>query len=457
MIRVGKWGVRQKEQAIEPAGGHAGGKPPRARCAGADTPRGSHTLVNAHHRCVDDFNDVMTINLLKRLPLQGHTLDDVRHPASASGLPTRPATVPEHTEAQPDCRPQYHAHQDIHRKSVESITTTPQHCAGAPLHRQPGGRCRHEELERAACMPPIARCVSLSTCSFRLVRQSRFAACPSPALALLPEAKRYRRAPAGAQHQGIPGSSDAAFWTGRSAALPRPPPPLPPPPSPGRQGMQCLCSSLYPQQLPQQRSPWARARSGRRRRARRRHGARSHQTCLSGCRARSASTFWGARSREMPRAPASCAALPPSGCAGGKGECWGEGDEAGGRREAAALQPAAEAPSPPFPPLGSLPPWRPCTPRFAPLQRKDTLLVEYKQLRKSNAFIDRRFGGEWGAAVLSATGGRGLGLAGLLVGPLVGWQVLVACQHGRACPARCLSCVPRLPHLSRPRLPPNKG
>lgn len=27
------------------------------------------------------------------------------------------------------------------------------------------------------------------------------------------------------------------------------------------------------------------------------------------------------------------------------------------------------------------------------LQRKDTLLVEYKQLRKSNAFIDRRFGG----------------------------------------------------------------
>jgi len=28
------------------------------------------------------------------------------------------------------------------------------------------------------------------------------------------------------------------------------------------------------------------------------------------------------------------------------------------------------------------------------LQRKSTLLVEYKQLRKSNAFIDRRFGGE---------------------------------------------------------------
>lgn len=29
----------------------------------------------------------------------------------------------------------------------------------------------------------------------------------------------------------------------------------------------------------------------------------------------------------------------------------------------------------------------------APVQRKSTLLVEYKQLRKSNAFIDRRFGG----------------------------------------------------------------
>lgn len=27
-------------------------------------------------------------------------------------------------------------------------------------------------------------------------------------------------------------------------------------------------------------------------------------------------------------------------------------------------------------------------------RRKDTLLVEYRQLRKSNAFIDRRFGGE---------------------------------------------------------------
>jgi hypothetical protein len=27
------------------------------------------------------------------------------------------------------------------------------------------------------------------------------------------------------------------------------------------------------------------------------------------------------------------------------------------------------------------------------LQRKKTLLVEYKELQKSNAFIDRRFGG----------------------------------------------------------------
>lgn len=38
-----------------------------------------------------------------------------------------------------------------------------------------------------------------------------------------------------------------------------------------------------------------------------------------------------------------------------------------------------------------------------PLQRKSTLLVEYKQLRKSNAFIDRRFGG--------ASRGGGLGPA----------------------------------------------
>jgi len=30
------------------------------------------------------------------------------------------------------------------------------------------------------------------------------------------------------------------------------------------------------------------------------------------------------------------------------------------------------------------------------LQRKKTLLVEYKQMRKANTFIDRRFGGEWG-------------------------------------------------------------
>lgn len=28
-------------------------------------------------------------------------------------------------------------------------------------------------------------------------------------------------------------------------------------------------------------------------------------------------------------------------------------------------------------------------------QRKKTLLVEYKQLRKANTFIDRRFGGGW--------------------------------------------------------------
>ncbi len=32
------------------------------------------------------------------------------------------------------------------------------------------------------------------------------------------------------------------------------------------------------------------------------------------------------------------------------------------------------------------------------LQRKDTLLVEYKQLRKANNFVDRRFGGADAAA-----------------------------------------------------------
>ena len=31
------------------------------------------------------------------------------------------------------------------------------------------------------------------------------------------------------------------------------------------------------------------------------------------------------------------------------------------------------------------------------LQRKNTLLVEYKEMQKSNAFIDRRFGGDHGS------------------------------------------------------------
>lgn len=31
---------------------------------------------------------------------------------------------------------------------------------------------------------------------------------------------------------------------------------------------------------------------------------------------------------------------------------------------------------------------------MAVVQRKKTLLVEYKQLRKANTFVDRRFGGE---------------------------------------------------------------
>lgn len=48
---------------------------------------------------------------------------------------------------------------------------------------------------------------------------------------------------------------------------------------------------------------------------------------------------------------------------------------------------------------GQQQPLAPDEPRPSPLchstlQRKSTLLVEYKQLRKSNAFIDRRFGGE---------------------------------------------------------------
>jgi nucleolar protein 14 len=38
-------------------------------------------------------------------------------------------------------------------------------------------------------------------------------------------------------------------------------------------------------------------------------------------------------------------------------------------------------------------PQLPTSPWTVVLQRKSTLLVEYKQLRKSNAFIDRRFGG----------------------------------------------------------------
>jgi hypothetical protein len=40
------------------------------------------------------------------------------------------------------------------------------------------------------------------------------------------------------------------------------------------------------------------------------------------------------------------------------------------------------------------------SPRAGP-QRKQTLLVEYKQLRKSNTFIDRRFGGARPAALRS--------------------------------------------------------
>jgi hypothetical protein len=38
------------------------------------------------------------------------------------------------------------------------------------------------------------------------------------------------------------------------------------------------------------------------------------------------------------------------------------------------------------------------------VQRKNTLLVEYKQLRKSNAFIDRRFGGTLPACLPACLG-----------------------------------------------------
>jgi hypothetical protein len=37
-----------------------------------------------------------------------------------------------------------------------------------------------------------------------------------------------------------------------------------------------------------------------------------------------------------------------------------------------------------------------CLSALLTVQRKKTLLVEYKQLRKANTFIDRRFGGEHG-------------------------------------------------------------
>lgn len=59
------------------------------------------------------------------------------------------------------------------------------------------------------------------------------------------------------------------------------------------------------------------------------------------------------------------------------------------------------------------------TTRLVPsyLQRKSTLLVEYKQLRKANAFIDRRFGGagvaggsaRWLAACCAVAAGLGRG------------------------------------------------
>ena len=38
------------------------------------------------------------------------------------------------------------------------------------------------------------------------------------------------------------------------------------------------------------------------------------------------------------------------------------------------------------------------------LQRKDTLLVEYKQLRKANTFLDKRFGGNCLLGTTTATG-----------------------------------------------------
>lgn len=49
------------------------------------------------------------------------------------------------------------------------------------------------------------------------------------------------------------------------------------------------------------------------------------------------------------------------------------------------------------------------------VQRKKTLMVEYKSLRKANTFLDRRFGGEQGCRVgerEQRLGGAVLGVAG---------------------------------------------
>jgi nucleolar protein 14 len=49
------------------------------------------------------------------------------------------------------------------------------------------------------------------------------------------------------------------------------------------------------------------------------------------------------------------------------------------------------------------------------VQRKGTLLVEYKQLRKANAFVDRRFGGE--------------GPPQLFLSPTLAWQQLASVKQ----------------------------
>lgn len=62
------------------------------------------------------------------------------------------------------------------------------------------------------------------------------------------------------------------------------------------------------------------------------------------------------------------------------------------------------------------------------LQRNRTLLVEYKQLNKSNAFIDRRFGGENGNCNLCKTVCSTFGLGKPQATSSFCWITLYACS-----------------------------